>query len=100
MNPNMLQILQGLPSVGGFVGSIPGLADFYMSSGFATSGGDDLQMLIHPQWCLAGIFDAAGPQMIPTMKGSEGFYLELASYYLYDVVEWNDLAGVCIKSDT
>jgi hypothetical protein len=98
-NPQMLSVLFNLPSAGGFMGNLIGLGDVYGTTGFATTGGDDQQMLIHPQWCLAGIFDTA-PNMIPTMIGGSGFYLELASYYLYDVIEWNDLAGVQIRSDT
>lgn len=99
MNPNMLQVVTGLPSTNGFIGSIPGLCDVYQTSGFATTGGDDQQMLIHPLWCLAGIF-ASAPSYVITQVGAGGFYTEIAGYYLYDVVEWNDLAGVQIRSDS
>ena len=56
-------------------------------------------MLIHPVWCLAGVFDTA-PKYIITERGSEGFYTEVASYFLYDAFEWNDPAGVQIRSDS
>lgn len=98
-NPNMLSVLQGLPSASGYVGSIPGIADVYVTSGFATTGGDDQQMIIHPMWCLAGMFDT-GPKTVVNMKGAEGLYTEVVSYFLYDVIEWNDLAGCMLRSDT
>ena len=98
-NPNMLSIVGGRPTLDGFMGSIPGLCDVYQTTGFGTTGGDDQQMLIHPVWCLAGVFDTA-PKYIITERGSEGFYTEVASYFLYDAFEWNDLAGVQIRSDS
>jgi len=98
-NPNMLAILNGLPANNGYMGDIPGICKVYQGSGFATTGGDDQQMLIHPMWCLAGIFGTA-PVTWYKDKGAEGFYSEVASYYFYDVVEWNDLAGVMLRSDT
>lgn len=98
-NPGMLSVLQGLPSNAGYVGQIPGLCEVYTTTGFATTGGDDQQMLIHPMWCLAGMFDSA-PITWMADKGPEGFYTSVASCYLYDIIEWNDLAGVMLRSDT
>lgn len=98
-NPNMLSVLNGLPAANGFIGDIPGICKVYQTTGFATTGGDDQQMLIHPLWCLAGIF-ASAPVSWFKDKGAEGFYSECASYFLYDVIEWNDLAGVMLRSDT
>jgi hypothetical protein len=98
-NPGMLSLLQNLPSQAGYVGSLPGLGDFYVTTGFATTGGDDQQMIVHPMWCLAGIFDSA-PITWFAQKGPEGFYTSVATCYLYDVIEWNDLAGVMLRSDT
>lgn len=99
VNPNMLAVLGGLPSDSGFIGDIPGVCKVFQTTGFATTGGDDQQLLIHPMWCLAGIFGAA-PVTWFKDKGAEGFYSEVASYYFYDVIEWNDLAGVQLRSDT
>lgn len=98
-NPSMLSVLNGLPASNGFIGDIPGICKVYQTTGFATTGGDDQQMLIHPLWCLAGIF-ASAPVTWYKDKGAEGFYSEVASYYMYDVIEWNDLAGVMLRSDT
>lgn len=99
-NPNMLALFGGNgPKANGFMGQIPGVCDVYQASGFGTSGSDDVQMVIHPMWALAGMFDA-GPKTWVTPKGSEGLYTEIVSYYLYDIIEWNDLAGVKFLSDT
>ncbi len=98
-NPNMLSIAMGLPTNGGYLGQIPGLCEVYQTTGFAASGGNDSQPFVHPMWGIAGMFDSA-PITWTANKGAEGFYTELATYYLYDVVEWNDLACVNVASDT
>jgi hypothetical protein len=99
VNPQMLEVLMGLPSTGGYLGQIPGLCEVYQTTGFAATGGDDQQPFMHPMWALAGIFDGA-PDTWITKKGSEGFYTEAATSYFYDIVEWNDAAGVNFRSDT
>lgn len=98
-SPDMLAVLKGKPAQNCYVGSIPGLADFYSTTGQQTSGGDTQDAIFHPRWALAGIF-ASAPVTWITKKGSEGAYTEVFSYYLYDVTEWNDLAGVLLNSDT
>lgn len=98
-NQNFLSILQTNPQPNCFAGSIPGLADIYVTTGQATSGGDTVDSIFHPMWCFAGSFAPAPVTWIKT-KGAEGFYTEVASYYFYDVLEWNDLAGVGLLSDT
>lgn len=99
-NPAMLGLFNGAPvQPNGYIGSIPGVSDFYQTTGHATSGGDDVQAIFHPMWAFAGMFDAV-PTSWLSNKGSEGFFTELASYYFYDVVEWNDLCGVKLLSDT
>lgn len=99
-NPAMLGVFQGSGvKANGYVGSIPGICDVYQTTGFSTSGGDDVQMIIHPMWCLAGMF-AAAPQTWIRQKGAEGFYTEVASFYFYDIIEWNDVCGTKLLSDT
>lgn len=98
-NQAFLSILQTNPQPNCYVGSIPGVADFYVSTGHATSGGDTVGAIFHPMWCFAGSF-APAPVTWIKPKGAEGFYTEVASYYFYDVLEWNDLAGVGLLSDT
>jgi hypothetical protein len=94
----MLGILQARPQANCYAGSLPNL-DFYATSGFGTSGGDNQQGIFHPMWALAGMFDTA-PVLVTNMKGSEGLYQEAVSYYFYDIVEWNDAAGVNLNSNT
>lgn len=99
-NPAMLDIFAGAPvKANGLIGTIPGFGNVFQTTGFATSSGDDVQMVIHPIWCLAGIF-ASAPVTWVQNRGAEGFYTEVASYYFYDVIEWNDLCGVKFLSDT
>jgi hypothetical protein len=50
-------------------------------------------------WAFAGFF-APAPVTWVKEKGGEGFYTEYATYYFYDVLEWNDLCGVKLLSDT
>ena len=99
-NTAMLGVFNGSPiQPNGFVGSITGVGDVYQTTGFATTGGDDVQAIVHPMWCHAGIFDTAPVSWVAN-KGSEGFYTEVASYYFYDIIEWNDGAGAALRSDS
>jgi hypothetical protein len=97
-NQSFLEILAGTPQNNCHVGSL-GPIDFYATSGHATVGGDTVQGIFHPMWCFAGFF-APAPMTWVKAKGSEGFYTEYASYMFYDVLEWNDLCGVKLLSDT
>lgn len=97
-NPAFVEVLQGAPQNNCYIGSMLNI-DFYQTSGHATSGGDTVQAIFHPMWTFAGFF-APAPVITPLFKGSEGFYTEVAGYYFYDVLEWNDLAGVKVLSDT
>jgi hypothetical protein len=97
-NQSYLDILGGAPQNNCYVGSTLNV-DFYATSGHATGGGDSTQAIFHPMWAFAGFF-APAPQTWVKQKGAEGFYTEIASYYFYDVLEWNDLCGVALKSDT
>lgn len=97
-NESFLSILGGAPQNNCYVGSMSNI-DFYATSGHATGGGDSTQAIFHPMWAFAGFF-APAPQTWIKQKGAEGFYTEIASYYFYDVLEWNDLCAVALKSDT
>jgi hypothetical protein len=50
-------------------------------------------------WCLAGFF-APAPVTWVENEGRGGFFTAYATYYFYDVLEWNDAAGVQLRSDT
>jgi hypothetical protein len=97
-NSSFLSVLNGAPQNNCYVGSLSNI-DFYATSGHATSGGDTIQGIFHPMWCFAGFF-APAPVSWIKQKGAEGFYTEVASYFFFDVLEWNDLAGVKLLSDT
>lgn len=98
-NPGMLSVLQGRPQRNCYVGSIPGLCDVYSTTGQATTGGDTIDGIFHPMWALAGIF-APAPVTWVTKVGAGGGYTEVFTYFLYDIIEWNDLAGVELDNDT
>lgn len=98
-NESYLDVLGGTPQANCYVGSLLGSIDFYATSGHATSGGDTVQAIFHPMWCFAGFF-APAPVTWVKEKGAEGFYTEFATYYFYDVLEFNDLCGVKLLSDT
>lgn len=97
VNPQFLDILQSRPQANCYVGSIPGLADFYATSGHATSGSNNVQAIFHPQWAFAGLF-APNPVSWINNRGAEGFYQEVATYYFFTIVAWNDLAAVALLS--
>ncbi len=98
-NGSELSILGGTPQNNCFVGSIGGSLDFYATSGHATSSGDTVQGVIHPMWALAGFFAPAPVTWIEN-EGRGGFFTAYATYYFYDVLEYNDAAGVRLLSDT
>lgn len=97
VNTQFLSILNDKPRPNNLVASIPGY-DIYATSGFATSGGDNVQLVIHPRYCLAGMF-AARPVTWTANKGTEGLFSESVTYYFFAIVEWYDQAGVALNSD-
>lgn len=98
-NPAFISLLNGTPKANCYVGTLPGIADVYATTGQQTSGGNTADAIFHPMWCLAGAF-APQPVTWLKQKGAEGFYTEAASYYFYDVLEWNDACGVELLSLT
>ncbi len=98
MSERILTILGGKPQANNLVASIP-LFDIYVTTGFGTSGGDNVQGVIHPQLALCGIFDGS-PLTWTADKVTEGLYKESGTFYFYDVAEFYDEAGVCFLSDT
>ena len=97
-NPQFIDLVQGQVSPNNFVGSLPGL-NFYATSGHSTSGGDNIQAVFHPLWTFAAQLDDA-PSLASSFKGTEGLYTEAVSFYFYDIIEWNDVAGVQLLSDS
>lgn len=98
-NQTFLPLLQSTPQANCYVGSIPGIADFYATSGHATGGGDSKQGIFHPKWALFADV-APAPKFVINMRGAEGLYQEIVGYLFYAVGEWNDLCGTELDSDT
>jgi hypothetical protein len=98
VNQQFLGILNSTPQANNFAGAIPGF-NFYATSGFGTSGGDTVQLVIHPKYALFGMF-APRPVTWFVNKGTEGLYSETVTYFFYDVGEYYDAAGVGYLSDT
>lgn len=92
MSERFLSIFDGNVQSNGFVGSLPGHDIFSTPSGFTDVSGQNAQAVFHPSYCFAGIFDPS-VSMIANLKGVEGLYWELVSYYFWDVVIWNNGAG-------
>lgn len=89
----------GKPAMNGVIGQIaPGIVGV-QTTGFQTSGNDNCQLLIHPKWALAGIFDT-NIIVKNVEKITEGFYDEVGSAFFYDVGIYNNAAGVQMKSDS
>jgi hypothetical protein len=97
VNSQFLSILNDRPRPNNLVASIPGY-DIYATSGFATSGGDNLQLVLHPKYGLAGMF-APRPVTWVVNKGTEGLYSESVTYWFFAIVEWYDQACVTLASD-
>lgn len=95
---NQTSLLEGIKAGNGFSGTLPGV-DLYTSNGLPTSGGDDVALVFNPNNAIAGMVSPS-VNVIVNEKGSEGFYTEIASYVFFDAVEWNDVAGAGVLSDT
>lgn len=93
--PEMLAVLMGLRNPNGFVAPIPG-ADVYEVGGLPTGGGYRSGMVINPALAMFGIY---GPvQVLRKNPDSQGLFTELTSYVFNQVAEWNDAAGIQLKS--
>jgi hypothetical protein len=94
---SMTTLLAGIQQLNGFVGSLPGV-DLFQSSGLPTTGGDDIAAVFDPDLCFAGVVGVVDNRS--AWKGSEGLFDELTGWIFNDFVEWNDLAGCGLRSDT
>jgi hypothetical protein len=84
----------------GYVGGLPGI-ECFATSGFATDSGNDRQMVFDPNTALAGSYQpSVSTMVIPVGKGNPSFGYEISSYIFGGCVEWNDLGGVLLQSDT
>lgn len=97
-NPNFLDLI-GQPKANNFKGSIADI-DVYQTSGHATTGGDNRQAMFHPDLAFCCALGGAFQTAISPLLISTGFWTEVGSYFFFDVKEWNDLAGVEVRSDS
>lgn len=95
----MVGILAGLQEPNGYVGSLAGV-DLFQTSGLPLATADDVALVFDPELAFASMIGDSVDTYVSPMKGSEGGYWEVASYQFYDVVEWNDAAGVGVLSDS
>ena len=98
-NGAMLSLIKGAPKAHGLVEEFAGM-EVYHTSGLPTSGGDNIQLVFHPQFAF---FDGLGGAIETEVlwKGATGGSLwEISSHMFYKVVEWNDTAACKVLSDS
>lgn len=96
--PQRSTLLSGALGDVGFKGEVGG-ALCYQVSGLSTSGGDDVSAVFNPDIAFAAAYDT----MIEVWSVdvvSGGFYKEIGSAFFHKAVEWNEIAGEKILSDT
>lgn len=102
--PAMVSLL-GTPgqtqiTANGYVGDLPGVEVFEFG-GCSTSGADNVQAVFDRDMALVGIYGQRVETVITEVGGGNpSFGTEIASYIFHDEVEWNDLAGCQVLSDT
>jgi len=96
-NERFLSIFNGAPAINGYFGSLPGYDLFYTPAGLTDVSSQNSQCLFHPDYAFAGMFDRQ-ISVWTNQKGAEGFYTELASYFFWAAILWNDGAAVEILS--
>ena len=96
-NDRFLSMFDNPPSFDGYMGTLPGYDLYMFSSGLAEVGDSLSQCMFHPDYAFAGTFDRA-VSVETDMKGSEGGYTEIYSYFFWSAVIWNQAAAVEILS--
>lgn len=102
--PNRLSIL-GEPggqivAPNGFLGSVPG-ANIFVTSGFSTSGGDNVQGVFDSTDAIEGIYGKGiNTWAIRIGQGNPSFVVELSSYYWHAATTRRTGAGAKLLSDT
>lgn len=94
-NIAFLSLLQTLEQPTGFAGSLPGGIDVYRVNGLPENG-ETSGMVFNPQLAFFGTYGTV--QVRRTGSSSQGLYSEVCSFVFNQVAEWNDAAGVEVKS--
>ena len=95
--PMMATLLEGVSGANGFRGTLPGVA-IYETDGITDDAADYEGLLYDPNLAIAGMMSNQVETRVE-FEGSAGGYDEIYSWIFSDFVEWNDSAGVQIKSD-
>lgn len=102
-NQSEISLLKGVNGANGFTGEKGGVWT-YNTSGLPTSSSDDVALVFDPRIAFAGM---ASPSVNIRTRwlgaagdGTRGFVDEVTGWIFCDIVEWNDGAGVMVKSDT
>jgi len=101
--PQQTTLLAGAPSANGYIGQLPGLDCYQFTAD--TGGGNDIGLVFNPDMAFGSMISPGVQTRVRWVGdsdggGTAGFYDELASWIFFDVVEWNDLAGCQVLSDS
>lgn len=96
-NLELLSLLTGLntSNLNGYVGNVPGI-DVYETGDLPTSGGKRINLVFNPELAFFGIYGVIN--VLRKQPDSQGLFTELTSYIFNQVAEWNDVAGVTVRS--
>jgi hypothetical protein len=97
-NIAFLSLLQTLENPVGWAGGLPGVGDVYRVNGMPTGDGKTRGMVINPALALFGMYGSV--EVERKAPNSQGLFTEITSYIFNQVAEWNDPAGVQVRSDT
>lgn len=100
-NMQLLGVL-GMPVQGnGYCGNLLGI-DIYQTDGLATTGGDDQACVWDPMNCFAAGIDGTNGfyNSLKDPAAINGISTEFLTWAFFKIVEWRDLAGCMVRSDT
>ena len=99
-NKELLGVFDMPTTTNQYAGNFAGI-DVYQTDGFATTGGDDRAMLFDPAYAMATGIDKEGITVtVQAPFTGTNMTTEFAAYAMWNLVEWNDLAGIEVRSDT
>lgn len=103
--PSLTTLLGDGLAENGFRGTLPGAAVYEVDTTLDTGGGDDKSLVFNPANTFAGMYSQGVQTRVRWVgdddgAGGQGFYDEISSWVFGVVVEWNDLGGCTLSSDT
>lgn len=94
--PGLVGLLQTQRGINGFAGTFMS-QDIYTTKGLPTDTGDDVGITFDGDLAFGAML---GDIRTDIWFDSSLFVWQIASYVFYDVIEWNDEAGVGVRSDS